>query len=121
MDFGWVTEMAAGLPPEFRFLVILAVLGIIYKWADVKYINPKGDGDGALASDLSDKVDSLELHLTNHLTSDVRDLKNAIIDMAQATRDMKEELNRNVNTMTVLLTKNDQMRDILIEVRGKVN
>jgi len=123
MDLTWLADLGKGLPPEFRFIVILLILGIVYKAIDIKYIQPKtGAGETSEQSEaLREKIGDLEFHLTNHLTTEIKELKDAIILNTKSVRDMKEEANRVANSMNVILDKNDKMRDVLIEIRGKLS
>ena len=117
MEFAWIGGAIASLPPELRFLVILIALGLIY----MKFIAPKSDGA------IAERMEELDTHLTNHLTHDIQDLRDAIKDntnslrlVTDAIRDLQEETHRVRDGMNVVLSKQDQTRDILIEVRGKV-
>jgi hypothetical protein len=120
VDFSWLNDAISGLPPELRFVVIIVVLGLVYKGIDLKFIQPStnGNDDGI---DIQDQIANIELHVTNHLAHEMQDLKTAIQDLSVSIRDMTEQLNRNVNSMNIVLNKQDAMRDILIEIKGKIN
>lgn len=131
MDLSWLGESIAGLPPELRFFAIIAICIAVYKYVDVKHLQPK-NGNGHKA--LRDKVGDLELHLTNHLTTEVAQLKqsveaqtiavnamtSSVQELSKEVRNLVEQTNRTVNTMNVMLNKMDNMRDMVVEVKGKV-
>ena len=54
--------------------------------------------------------------LRDALRSDI----SATQELAETTRDVSEQLNRNVNTSVVVLTKIDALRDILISLDAKI-
>lgn len=130
MDLSWLGESIASLPPDLRFFAIIAICIAVYKYVDVKHLQPKSNGNKALEN----KVGNLELHLTNHLTTEVAQLKSSVEaqtvavnamtnsnqELAKEVRNMVEQTNRAVNTMNVVLSKIDNMRDVMVEIKGKV-
>lgn len=119
MDFTWLNEAISGLPPELRFVVIIVVLGLIYKGVDMKFIQPKS-GEHEDHLDIQEQIANIEKHVTNHLSHDLKDVSMEIKALAGVIRDLTEQTNRNVNTMNVVLNKQDNMRDVLIEIKGKI-
>ena len=119
MEFSWLSDAISGLPPELRFVVIIVVLGLIYKGVDLKFLQPKANGHEDHV-DIQDQIANIELHVTNHLAHEMADLKNALNTLTAGVRDMTEQLNRNVNSMNVMLNKQDSMRDLVIEMKGKI-
>ena len=116
MDLTWLTEAMSGLPSEFRFILILVVLGITYKFLEIKYLNRGEVSD----LDIQEQIANIEKHVTNHLSHDLKDISAEIKALSSVIRDLTEQTNRNVNTMNVVLAKQDQTRDMLIELRGEI-
>ena len=119
MDFTWLNEAISGLPPELRFVVIIVVLGLIYKGVDMKFIQPKS-GEHEDHLDIQEQIANIEKHVTNHLSHDLKDISVEIKALSGVIRDLTEQTNRNVNTMNIVLGKQDQARDMLIELRGEM-
>jgi len=116
MDLTWLTDAMSGLPSEFRFILILVVLGITYKFLEIKYLNRGEVSD----LDIQEQIANIEKHVTNHLSHDLKDIAAEIKALSSVIRDLTEQTNRNVNTMNVVLAKQDQTRDMLIELRGEI-
>jgi len=132
MDFSWLAELILGLPPESRFVALVGLMALIWKVIDLKYIQPRTNGNGAknacsVGDEIKEQVDGLELYLTNHLTTEVENLTNAVkgltVAVAESTeeiRNMVEQTNRSVNTMNVVLGKIDDQRESIIRLEARM-
>jgi hypothetical protein len=115
MDFAWVGDIIKMLPPQMQTVVALAVLGLAYKYIDGKRKGGEEPADAVVSA----RLEELELHVTNHLTTSIGDLATAITALTEATRDAEEQSNRVAATSNVILTKMDIMRDMLIRIDGR--
>lgn len=116
MDFSWLSELMTGLPTELRFILIMIVLGIVYKIVDVKYLSNRVDDNLAI----EEQIANIEKHVTNHISHDLKDLGQELKALSATVRDLTEQVNRSVNSVNVVLNKQDQARDMLFEIRGEM-
>lgn len=136
MDFSWIGPAMheVGTYPAFLQVGVLVLLCYIV-YSAKEWARLRGGDDEDPEADLRAQVDSLELHLTNHLTTEVARLADSITEMAATlkeatveTRNMVEQTNRSVNTMVVVLEKIDELDKGLdtidksiIRLEGRVN
>lgn len=101
----YITEILKILPQWLLPVIVFFAMFVLYELAKTKWLVPKQNGSGA--------IKELQIEIENHLTTKIDEL-------ITVTRNQTEELNRNVKTMNVILTKMDSMRDIMIKIEGKV-
>ena len=76
---------------------------------------------------ISERLGVVELQVKTSLPKILAELRDvldgditATRELSETTRDVSEQLNRNVNTSVVVLTKIDALRDILISLDAKI-
>ena len=125
-------EVLSLISPEWRPFIVLLFAGIGWRIAKQKgWIN----GDHALTSDeirnalapVAARIAAVELEVGNHLPKMLDELRmdlqgdiEATQELAASVRDTTEQLNRNVNTAVVVLTKIDALRDVLVALDAKI-
>jgi hypothetical protein len=120
VDFSWIGPAmhVVGTYPAFLQVGVLVLLCyIVYsarEWARLRGQSDMDEPDPT--EELRIQVDSLELHLTNHLTTEVARLADSLNEMSVTikeataeTRNMVEQTNRSVNTMIIVLEKVDEL------------
>lgn len=118
MGIGWMAAAIESLPTELRFGAILAIIFAGYKIFERKY--PKTESG---YSSLEGKISTLELHVTNHLTTEIHDVREviktqtaaitamttALQEQTKAARDVEEEATRTNRSVNVVLSKLDEL------------
>ena len=101
----YAAEILEVMPQWLLPVIVFFGMFVMYELAKAKWLTPKQNGNGA--------IKKLQEEVGNHLTTKIDEL-------VTTTRDLTEQLNRNVNTMNVVLTKIDKMHEHVLEVKGKV-
>lgn len=122
-DFSWVGDVMRGWPYWAQMLIIFPIVYSGLKFIDIKYVQPrtqkKTNGHAALET----KIQELETHVTNHLTTDIGELKTCINNLTsiitsqveistknfELLRDMVEEAKRTNRSINVMLGKADEL------------
>ena len=124
------TEILSLISPEWRPVIVLICVGI--GWSIAKKRGWVNGGQSkqdfrSLLSPISERLGAVELQVKTSLPKILSDLRDALEsdisatqDLAETTRDVSEQLNRNVNTSIVVLNKIDGLRDILISLDAKI-
>jgi hypothetical protein len=124
------TEVLSLISPEWRPVIVLICVGI--GWSIAKKRGWVNGGQskqdfGSLLVPISERLGAVELQVKTSLPKILSGLRDALEgdisatqELAETTRDVSEQLNRNVNTAVVVLTKIDGLRDILISLDAKI-
>ena len=124
------TEALSLISPEWRPVIVLICVGIGWSIARKKgWVNggqTKQDFRSLLVP-ISERLGVVELQVKTSLPKILAELRDvldgditATRELSETTRDVSEQLNRNVNTSVVVLTKIDALRDILISLDAKI-
>ena len=124
-------EVLSLISPEWRPFIVLLFAGIGWRIAKQKgWINgdhlTQDEIRNALAP-VAARIAAVELEVGNHLPKLLAELRmdlqgdiEATQELAASVRDTTEQLNRNVNTAVVVLTKIDALRDVLVALDAKI-
>jgi predicted RNA-binding protein with PIN domain len=138
MDFSGVWPILEAMPLQLQFVLIGGSLYLVFKYLEIKYVHPKNSAQKGI----EEKVEQLELHITNHLTTATSDLTKAValmnrsietralqitsltasnLQLAQVVRDMQEQANRVANTGNVILEKIDLVDRSISRLEGALS
>lgn len=116
-----LVAIVESLPTEVRIFAVIALIYAGHKAIEYKY--PPKSGDEEKYESLKEKISGLELYVTNHLTTEIHDLKSlltlhtttistmtlALQEQTKAARDVEEEATRTNRSVNVVLSKLDEL------------
>jgi hypothetical protein len=126
------TEALSLIAPEWRPFIVLLFAGIGYRvakkrgWVNGDHSLTQAEIQNLLAPAIV-RISAVEIEVGTRLPKILAELRMdlqgdiaATQELAASVRDTTEQLNRNVNTSVVVLTKIDALRDVLIGLDAKI-